>query len=130
MRDHGGQDVQTVYDLTGTVTRSGLRLEVAERHASSLVAATSLRTLPSQRGSASQSTSTLANVLTLGGTEYRFENVQLQEGARERGGQGSAGITALSGTVLRGGMPFGQFALQGGRPVLSTAGGAIAMDSR
>ena len=61
VRDYGGQDIQTAYDLTGTIAGNGLELAVNERHTSSLVATTSLRTLPSQRGTASQANSTLAS---------------------------------------------------------------------
>ena len=128
VRDYGGQDTQTVYDLTGTVAGNGLKLDVNERHASSFVAATSLRDLPSQRGSAGQTTSTLNNGLSLGGVRYDLQNVQIEAGTRDRGGQSSGGMTGVSGVLLRDGQPYGQFVLEGGRAFIATTEGAIAMD--
>lgn len=128
VRDYGGQDVQTVYDLTGTIRGDGLEVAVNESHQSSLVAATSLRFLPSQRGTASQSNATLRNVLTMDGRSYELRDVQVQMGTRTRGGQGSAGTTGVSGALLRDGQPYGRFLLQGGRPYLQTPDGTIAMD--
>ncbi len=127
VRDYGGQDVQTTYDLTGTITGNGVELTVNERHTSSLVAATSLRLLPSQRGSASQSTSTLNNTLNMRGVRFQLQNVQVQTGTRVRRGEGTAGMTGLSGTVLRDGQPFGQFVMESGRAFLNTGDGVIAM---
>ena len=128
VRDYDGQDIQTVYDLTGTIKGSDLELGVRERHTSSLVSATSLRMLPSQRGSASQSTSVLGSVLTYGGSRYQLHDVQIESGTRARGGQGSGGMSGLTGTVSRDGQPFGQFVLEAGRAFLRTADGTIAMD--
>jgi len=126
--DYDGQDTQTAYALTGTISGSGLVVDVLERHSSSLVAATSLRTLPSQRGTASSSNSTLSSTMTFGGSRYELQNVQIQAGTSSRGGQASAGMTGLSGTVLRDGQPFGTFVAQGGRAFLQTADGLVSMD--
>jgi hypothetical protein len=128
VRDYGGQDIQTVYDVAGTIRGQGLELTVQERHVSSLVAATSPRLLPSQRGTASQSSSTLNNVLSLGGARYQLRDVQIESGSQARAGQGSAGMTGVSGTVLRDGEPYGRFVYQGGRAILETSDGPIAMD--
>ncbi len=128
VRDYDGQDIQTAYDLVGTIRGGGLSLNVAERHTSSFVSATSLRSLPSQRGSASQASATLSSTLEFGGASYQFQNVQVESGSRSRGGQDSGGVTGVSGSVLRNGQSFGQFGLQGGRALLNTGAGLIAMD--
>lgn len=126
--DYGGQDTQTAYDLTGTISGAGITVDVSERHASSLVAATSLRTLPSQRGTASSSNSTLASAMTFAGVRYQLQDVQIQSGTSTRGGQGSAGMTGLTRAVLRDGQPFGVFVFQAGRAFLQTSDGLISMD--
>lgn len=128
VRDYGGQDIQTAYDVTGTIKGQGLDLAVNERHVSSLVAATSPRLLPSQRGTASQSSSTLNNVLSFGGVRYQLRDVQVQSGTQGRAGQGSAGMTGVSGVVLRDSEPYGRFVYQGGRAILETSDGSISMD--
>lgn len=128
VRDYGGQDIQMAYDFTGTISGPGVTVDVRERHSSSLVAATSLRTLPSQRGSASNSNATLSSVATIGGVRYELSNVQVQTGTSTRGGQSSAGMTGLSGAVLRSGQPFGTFVLQAGRAFLQTSDGVVSMD--
>ena len=83
---------------------------------------------PSQRGAASQSNSTLNNELGLGGALYQLRDVQIQSGSQGRAGQGSAGMTGVTGTVLRDGEPYGRFVFQAGRAVLETSEGAISMD--
>jgi hypothetical protein len=128
-RDYHGQDVQTQYDLTGTIRGGGLEVDVNERHTSALVAATNLRLLPSQRGSASQFQGTINNVLRAGGEEYRFQNVQVETGQRTRGaGEGEAGLTGLQGIVLRNGAPFGRLMAQADRAMLQTDSDVIALD--
>ena len=124
-----GQDSQTQYDLTGTVSGGGLEVEVHERHSSTMAAATSLRLLPSQRGSASRFNGVLNNVLRVGGEEYRFQNVQVQTDQRTRGtNTGQAGLTLLEGLVVRSGQPFGQLVLQVGQAFLQTNSGVIPLD--
>ena len=127
VRDYGGQDTQTQYDLTGTITGAGLSLDVSERHASTLVAATSLRTLPSQRGSASRVNATINNRVRHGGSTYQLQNVQVQTDQKTRGGNTTGGMTGLSGDLLRDGQPYGRFVSQGGQPMLTTASGTIAL---
>jgi YD repeat-containing protein len=129
VRDYGGQDIQTVYDLTGRIVGQELEIAVQERHSSSLVAATSPRLLPSQRGTASQSLSTLSSTLSMGGITYQLEDVRVESGQQARAGQGDAGMTGVSGAVLRDGSPFGRFVFQAGRAFLETSDGLIAMDA-
>lgn len=128
VRDYGGQDVQMAYDLTGTISGGGVAVEVQEEHTSFLVAATSLRTLPSQRGSASDSNATLTSTAVVDGVGYQFADVQVRTGTSTRGGQSSGGMTGLSGAVLRAGQPFGAFVLQAGRAFLQTEDGLVSMD--
>lgn len=128
VRDLDGQDIQTAYDLTGEISGGPISVSVRERHASTLVAAMSLRMLPSQRGSASQSRSTLDNTLTYGGARYRLQDVRVTSGTQARAGQGSAGVTGVEGVLLRDGAPFGRFVFAGGRVFLETPSGTIAMD--
>jgi len=128
VRDYGGQDIQMAFELAGTINGPGVTVDVRERHSSSLVAATSLRTLPSQRGSASNSNATLSSIVTIEGARFELSNVQVQMGASSRGGQSTAGMTGLSGGVLRAGQPFGTFVMQGGRAFLQTNAGLISMD--
>ena len=116
------------FEVTGTVRGPGVAVDVRERHSSSLVAATSLRTLPSQRGSASDSNATLSSIATVDGVRFELSNVQVRTGTSTRGGQGSAGMTGLSGAVLRNGQPFGTFVMQAGRAFLRTSGGLVSMD--
>ncbi len=128
-RDYHGQDVQTQYDLTGTIRGGGAEIDVNERHTSALVAATNLRLLPSQRGSASRFNGVVNNVLRSGGEEYRFQDVQVETGQRTRGaGEGQAGLTGLQGIVLRNGAPFGRLISQGGRAIVQTDSGVIVLD--
>lgn len=128
VRDFDGQDIQTTYTLVGQIEGDGLSLLVNEQHTSSLVSAQSLRLLPSQRGAASQSTAQLANALTLDGAVYQMQDVRVEMGTQARGGQGSAGTTGLTGVLLRDNTQFGTFALQGGRPFLTTPSGVVTLD--
>jgi len=115
--------------VRGWYTQSGTRYDINERHASSMASATSLRLLPSQRGSASRFNGTLNNVLRVGADEYSFQNVQLQTDQRTRGtATGQAGLTMLDGVVLRSGQPFARFVLQGGRAFLQTQSEMIPLD--
>lgn len=124
-----GQDSQTQYDLTGTISGGGLEIEVHERHSSAMAAVTSLRLLPSQRGSASRFNGVINNVLRIGGNEYRFQNVQVQTDQRTRGmSAGQAGLTMLDGVVLRSGQQFGRAVLQAGQAFLQTSSGLIPLD--
>jgi hypothetical protein len=115
--DFDGQDIKTRSVLTGTVQGDDLKLEVQEQHATSFASATSLRTLPSMRGSASQFVGSIASVLSAGGATYRFSNVQVETGTKEKGGNTSGGLVAVSGVILRNDQPFAQCTLQNGLPV-------------
>ncbi|MGD2154966.1 MAG: hypothetical protein PVG79_17000, partial [Gemmatimonadales bacterium] len=125
---HGGGS-QIEYDMTGRITGGGLEIDVNEHHTSVMQSATNLRLLHRMRGSASQTNATINNVLRMGGVEYRLQNVQVQTEVRERGFEGSAGLTGLQGELLRAGQPFGRFFAQGGRAFVETASGTIALDT-
>lgn len=96
-----------------------------------MASATSLYSLPSQRGSASRFNAVINNVVRVSGVEYQFQNVQVQTDQRTRGNNvGQAELTGLSGLVLRSGQPFGQLVLQAGRALLQTQSGMMALDMR
>ena len=124
-----GQDSQTQYGVSGTISGGGVAITVNEQHSSSMAAATSLYSLPSQRGSASRFNATINNVVRVGGADYQFQNVQVQVDQRTRGtGPAEGGLTGLSGVVLRSGQPFGQMVLQAGRAFLQTQSGMLPLD--
>lgn len=124
-----GQEAQTAYDLTGTISRQGFVLDVAERHAMSLAAAIHpSRLLPSQRGSASRFNGTINNTLKSGDVEYKLDNVRVQTDMVARGGTGSAGLTGLDGGILRNGQPLGQCVLQNGQAFLAIQSALIPLD--
>lgn len=125
---HGGGS-QIEYDMTGRITGGGLEIDVNEHHTSVMQSATNLRLLHRMRGFASQTNATINNVLRMGGVEYRLQNVQVQTEVRERGFEGSAGLTGLQGELLRAGQPFGRFFAQAGRAFVETASGTIALDT-
>jgi hypothetical protein len=126
---YDGQDAQTQYDLTGSISGGGFEVEVHERHTSSMASATSLRLLPSQRGSASRFNGILNSILRIGGDEYRFQNVQVQTDQRTRGtATGQAGLTMLEGMVMRSGQPFGRLVPQSGQAFLQTQSGLLPLD--
>ena len=94
-----------------------------------MAAATSLYSLPSQRGSASRFNAVINNVVRVGGVEYRFQNVQVQTDQSTRGNStGQAELTALDGVVMRSGQPFGRMVLQAGRAFLQTQSGMMPLD--
>ena len=55
---------------------------------------------------------------------YRFVNVQVETGTKEKGNQTSGGVVAVSGTVLRNDQPFAECTLQNGVPV-AVAGNTV-----
>lgn len=120
--------MQTEYNLSGNVQSDGFAVEVDERHAFSMAAATNMRMPQSMRGSASRFNGTLNNVLRVGEDEYKFDSVQIQTDMKGRGGTGSAGVTNATGQVLLNGKPFGRCVLQSGRVFLETEGGQIILD--
>lgn len=122
--DFDGQEIKTRSVLTGSVQGDGVALEVHEQHATNFASATSLRTLPSMRGSASQFIGSIASVLKTAGATYRFSNVQVESGTKEKGGSTSGGLVAVSGIILRNDQPFAQCTLQNGIPV-AVAGSTV-----
>ncbi len=128
VRDFHGQQVRTEYHLRGKIQGAGLDLNVDEQHVFSMAAASSLRLLPSQRGSASRFTGTLNNELQVGDNRYKLDAVEITTDMKARGGQGSAGVTSAKGQVLLNGKHFGTCVLQAGQVVLKTKRGPIKLD--
>jgi hypothetical protein len=128
-RDMTGQESRTEYDLTGTLSREGFTLEVAEHHLSTLAAASHpSRLLPSQRGSASRFNGSINSVLRSGGAELRFVDVTVQTDMMQRGGTSGAGLTHLGGSVTRDGALLGQCVLRNGGAFLETGSGLLPLD--
>lgn len=125
--DADGADTRTIYDVTGAVTGDDVSLEVRERHVSHFVSAMSLQLLPSMRGSANQLIATLGSVVRTGGENFQFKDVQVETGSREKGGQSSGGVVAVSGTILRNDRPYAVCTLQQGVPVAVAGGSAIPL---
>lgn len=125
VRDFDGQDIDTQYQLTGTVKGNGVEVDVQETHVIKLVSATSLQTLPSMRGTASQLRCVLNSVVRDGKDSYRFNNVQVEAGTKEKGGQSSAGIVAASGSILKNDRPFGECSVQNGALVVIVGNTAL-----
>src|SRR5262245_27196752 len=90
--DLDGTESQTSYDLVGTVRGGGIEVDVKERHFSNYASAVSIRMLYSQRGWASQFRATIANTVRSGGHGYRFDSVQVETGAKEKGGQQTSDV--------------------------------------
>jgi len=104
-----------------TVKGSGVEWTCTSRHASNFASATSIGLLYSQRGFAEQVRSTITSTAKTGGDAYRFDDVQVESGAKEKGGQASSGIVATSGRILRNEKPFAECSLQNGVPVAVSA---------
>lgn len=113
-RESDGQDTQTIYDMTGTISGNGCQIKVSQRQTLRTVSSYSLQLLTTQRGSATQINATLNNTLQCGSDTYVFNNVQVQSESTDKGGNSRSGVTAASGVILRGGQPFGTIALQNG----------------
>src|SRR6185503_7524034 len=122
--DADGADTKTHSDLTGSITGDDVVLEVHEQHINIFASSTSLRLMPSMRGSANQFFSTIGNVLKTGGETYRYNNIQVETGSKEKGNQGSAGVVAVKGIILRNDRPFAECTLQNGIPI-AVAGGTV-----
>lgn len=120
-RDLGGQDVQTTYDLTGTIRGNGSEIRVSQRQTIRTVGAYSLNFLVSQRGTATQINAVINNSVLSGGHTYTFGNVQVQSESTDKGGNRRSGITSASGAITRGGQPFATLRLQNGA-VIAVAG--------
>lgn len=126
--DFHGREEKTGYTLEGTIAGGGAEIAVTEKHTFAMASATSLRLLPSQRGSASRFNATIDNVLRFGGAEYRFKNVEIQIDTKTKGNNTQSGTTAAAGAVLRDGEPFGSCVALAGKAVLKTQSGAVVLD--
>lgn len=126
--DYHGQEVETSYTLKGRIKGNGIEVDVNERHASSMAAASSLRLPYSMRGSASRFNATLNNILRSNGVQYEMKNVRVQTDTKTKGGDSQAGITLVEGEIMQGGEVFGRCLLRGGRAFLETESGTIALD--
>jgi hypothetical protein len=73
--------------------------------------------------------STIASTAKSGGDAYRFVDVQVETGAKEKGGQSSSGVVATSGRILRNAKPVAECALQNGVPVAVAGPTVIALAS-
>jgi len=127
-RDLSGQDVQTVYDLTGAIRGNGSEVKVNQHQTIRTVGAYSLDLLYSQRGTATQINAVISNSLQSEGQTYTFTNVQVQSEFTEKGGNTTkSGVTAASGAILRAGQPFATLTLQNGTVVAVTGSEAIVI---
>ncbi|MCA8975421.1 MAG: hypothetical protein KDC98_11925 [Planctomycetes bacterium] len=118
--DFHGADSATRYVLSGKLTAAAFVVDVREEHALRFVSAQSLRLLPSQRGSASQTFSTVNSTLHAAGVDYLFDGVRAESGSKDKGGRSTGGVVALSGRILRDGEPFAECRLEAGLPVAAT----------
>ena len=109
-----GSESQMRYGVTGTVHGGSAEIDVQEQHFVNYASAVSLRLLYSQRGWASQVRAGIANTLRVGGAEWRFTDVQIETGAKEKGGQRTDDVVSCTGSVARDGKPFGILSLQNG----------------
>ncbi len=117
-RDLHGHELQTRYEMAGTLRGEGFEVKVQEAHTMTSVSAQSLSTLPSMRGSASRIATTLGSTLVSGGHTFRFENVQAQGDFKEKGGRTVNQESTTSGTLTCDGAAFGECAMVGGVPVV------------
>jgi len=122
--DLDGTEAQSAYDVVGTVRGGGIEVDVKERHFSNYASAVSIRMLYSQRGWASQFRATIASTVKSGGSSYRFDSVQVETGAKEKGGQQTSDVVSTSGAILRDDRPWAQVTLQNGVAV-AVAGGTV-----
>lgn len=129
-RDMQGHEVKTGYALTGTIRGGGLEVSVDERHSFAMAAATSLRLPTTMRKTASRFTGTNNNTVRFGVDTYRWKGVEyVTDSMTSQAGGGGAGVSRAEGEVLRNGSTFGRYALAGGKIVLQTGGGPLALDS-
>ncbi len=112
-----GREAQTRYDVSGRIHGDDHEIDVLEQHFSDFASSNSLRLLTSQRGWASQLRCTIGSTVRAGGDTYRFQDVQVESGMKEKGGQTTSDIVSASGTIERNGRPFAEVALRAGLPV-------------
>ena len=128
VRENDGRETQTTYELSGTIRGGAVDLDVHEQHSEQFASTYSLALLYSQRGYASQFRAAMTSTLRTGGDTFTFSNVQVESGAKEKGGQASSGLASVSGDVLRNGRPFATCTLLDGRPVAVAGGRAISLE--
>lgn len=112
-----GREARTRYEVSGRIHGEGHEIDVLEQHFSDFASSNSLRLLTSQRGWASQLRCTIASTVRSGGDTYRFDDVQVESGAKEKSGQTTISVVSTSGTIQRNGRPFAEVELRAGRPV-------------
>jgi hypothetical protein len=127
VRDYQGQDVTTSYAMTGSLRGDGYEVAVDEQQTARMVAATSLRTLPSQRGSASSVTTRISSVVRGAAGEIAFDEVTARSDLSERGGSPRNLHHEVAGRLLRNGAPWGEGAMTAAGPVLNTKDGVIPL---
>jgi hypothetical protein len=126
-RDYHGQDVTTTYAMTGSLKGDGYEVAVDEQQSARVVSATSLRVLPSMRGSASSVTTRISSVVRTGGAEIKFDGVQARSDLSEKGGNPRNQHHEVGGRVLRNGTPWGDCAMTAAGPVLKTRDGVVGL---
>lgn len=126
-RDLDGHELQTRYEMAGTLRGGGFEVTVQESHVMTSVSAQSLSTLPSMRGSASRVATTIGSSLVCGGHTFHFESVQAQSDLKEKGGRTVNQESTTSGTVSCDGAAYGQCAMVGGVPILTAGGVAMPL---
>ena len=126
--DYHGHEIQTDYDLKGTIKGGDMEIDVDERHSYTSAAATNLRLLHSQRGGASRFTATLKNVLRAGGSVYQLKDVKVQNDTKTKGFNTESALTHVGGEILRDGKPYGRCVLQLGKAILVTSSGSVPLD--
>jgi len=127
-RDFRGQDTQTQYTLTGTITGEGMEIGVNEQHTVAVVSQNLPGMLQSQRGSASQFNAIVNNSLTCEGRTYVFQGLRAQLNMKDKGGNQSSDLVGLEGTILRDGQPFATCGLQSGIPIAMASQEVIRLD--
>jgi hypothetical protein len=115
--DADGREARTRYDVIGRIQGETLEIDVKEEHLSDFASATSLRLLTSQRGWASELRCTLASTVRSGGDTYRFLDVRMETGMKEKGGRTTSDVVSASGRIERNGRPFAEVELRDGLPV-------------
>jgi len=129
-RDFNGQDIQTAYDLTGMLRGNGCEITVNQRQRIRTVGAYSLNLLYSQRGTATQLDAAINSAVQCEGETYTFNNVQVQSGSTDKGGNSRSAVSAATGTITRGGQAFATVSLQNGAVVAATANGPVIIGGR
>jgi hypothetical protein len=125
--DLDGRESQTRFTITGTIHGDGVDVAVSETDSSNYASAVSIALLYSQRGWADQAKCTITSTAKAGGETFRFDDVQVESGAKEKGGRSSSGVVATSGRILRDDKPFAECMLQNGVPVAVAGANVIPL---